>query len=261
MVREDRRSALTDETKPPCQKCGMVHKACSMHRHSDGMPCGRWPLKGALRCRVHGGAASGNIEAAKRRAPEADVRKLLPPRKDWTKVENSLDELYDLASESRAFREALADRVAGLDDMGTKDTFDREDIRAVVQVYLQAVEQSAKISSSIARLNIDERRLALQERQMALVKGTILHALALLCVPMSDTRLDDVMPVAVTHAACGGRVGDLGAWRDTCTEGCVVARSPWREHVPAGERRRSKGVEYSARPRSDAALDRRTGRK
>jgi hypothetical protein len=115
-------------------------------------------------------------------------------------VESSLDELFDLARESRAFREALAERVAQLDDAGTRDDFGRETVRATVQVYVQAIEQSARINASIARLQVDERRLALDEKRDQLMKLALLHALAALGVPMTDVRLDDVMPRAVQAA-------------------------------------------------------------
>jgi hypothetical protein len=131
---------------------------------------------------------------------EADVRRLLPPRAEWPKVESSLDELFDLARESRAFREALAERVAELDDAGIRDDFGRETVRATVQVYVQAIEQSARINASIARLQVDERRLALDEKRDQLMKLALLHALAALGVPMTDVRLDDVMPRAVQAA-------------------------------------------------------------
>jgi hypothetical protein len=149
---------------------------------------------------VHGGATRTTEAANARRTLEADVRRLLPPRENWPKVESSLDELYDLAAEARAFREALAERVAQLGDAGTRDQFGRETVRAVIQVYVQAIEQSAKIATSIARLGIDERRLALSAQHDQLMKLALLHALAALGVPMTDSRLDVVMPQAVQRA-------------------------------------------------------------
>ena len=142
---------MTDQ-RPPCAKCGQVHKRCAAHRHADGAPCGRAASRGGVRCRVHGGAAPKTVAAIHRRGLEADVRKLLGPRETWPSVESSLDELYDLAREAKAFREALSERVAELDDVGHRDTFDRESVRAVVEVYLRALEESTKINTAIARL-------------------------------------------------------------------------------------------------------------
>jgi hypothetical protein len=121
---------------------------------------------------VHGGATRKTIVANARRTLEADVRSLLPPREKWPKVESSLDELFDLARESRAFREALAERVAQLDNAGIRDDFDRETVRATVQVYVQAIEQSARINASIARLQVDERRLGGKWRTWPGVQGS-----------------------------------------------------------------------------------------
>jgi hypothetical protein len=154
-----------DDPRPTCTKCRQVHKRCAAHRHLDGAPCGRAASRGGVRCRVHGGATRNTLVANARRTLEADVRTLLPPREKWPKVESSLDELFDLARESRAFREALAERVAQLDDAGIRDDFGRETVRATVQVYVQAIEQSARINASIARLQVDERRLALDEKR------------------------------------------------------------------------------------------------
>src|SRR5689334_20201837 len=117
------------DQRPPCAKCGQVHKWCAAHRRADGAPCGRPASRGGVRCRVHGGATPATVRANARRTLEADVRTLLPPRAQWPKVESSLDELYSLAGEAKAFRDALSERVAELEDVGHRDTFDRESVR------------------------------------------------------------------------------------------------------------------------------------
>ena len=75
------RNPYVDRTPQPCD-CGKPHvtihghRSCSVHRKSDGEPCPTAPLDGGKVCRMHGGGARQNREAAAKRLEKAKTEAL-----------------------------------------------------------------------------------------------------------------------------------------------------------------------------------------
>ena len=75
------RNPYVDRTPQPCD-CGKPHvtihghRSCSAHRKSDGEPCPTAPLDGGKVCRMHGGGARQNREAAAKRLEKAKTEAL-----------------------------------------------------------------------------------------------------------------------------------------------------------------------------------------
>jgi hypothetical protein len=67
---QERRNAGVAGDRPPCEKCGLVHKGCSAHtKHGPnvGKPCGAQVRLGQTNCPKHGGNNPAQRKAAKDR--------------------------------------------------------------------------------------------------------------------------------------------------------------------------------------------------
>lgn len=137
---------------------------CKAHNKS-GKPCGGWAIKGATVCYHHGGAAPQVRRAAAQRVELARVNaEVLAHLQEATPI-RSLREVYaellEVAGVARAWRQILTKRVSELKNVGYKAERGEQQIRADVQLFERALDRSAKIGELIARLNLDERKAAL----------------------------------------------------------------------------------------------------
>lgn len=110
---------------------------------------------------MHGGSSPQAREAAKRRlAVQAARRKLAEV--DVEPVGDPFLALESLASEAMALRGLLAERVAAIED--TPDA-KPADMRAEWRAYGEALDRAERFVRDMASLGLDERRVALSERQ------------------------------------------------------------------------------------------------
>lgn len=150
-------------------------RRCSARR-SNGQPCKNRPLIGATVCRVHGGSAPQVKAAAARRLAESKARRALDDV-GVREVDNPLHELRALTGEVVAWKDALANHVAALEDRYRySDAKGAEQLRAEVALYERAMDRAAKLLETWARLGLDamlaEADLRVRDAQRdALVRG------------------------------------------------------------------------------------------
>jgi hypothetical protein len=136
----------------------------------NGEPCRRPPVRGALVCFQHGGQLPPVKKAAAVALTEEKVRREISSMRDvpqMTGVHDLYTELLEVASACRQWRKLLQDRVSYLNNLGYSTLESGEQVRADVLLFERALERSAKVGEMLARLNLDERKAALDERMAA----------------------------------------------------------------------------------------------
>lgn len=154
-----------------------VRKCTSPKR--DGSPCGSPPVKGALVCFQHGGQLPPVKKAAAKKLAEESVRKEIESMRDiapMTGIRDVYSDLLEVAAVASVWRKLLQDRVSYLNNLGYSTLESGEQVRADVMLFERALERSAKIGESLARLNLDERKQSLDER-MAAQLGMVIKAI------------------------------------------------------------------------------------
>lgn len=148
-----------------------ITKHCTSPKR-NGEPCRRPPVKGALVCFQHGGQLPPVRKAAAVALTEEKIRREISSMRDiapMTGVGDIYNELLEVASACRQWRLLLQDRVSYLQNLGYSTLESGEQVRADVMLFERALERSAKVGESLARLNLDERKAALDERTAAQV--------------------------------------------------------------------------------------------
>jgi hypothetical protein len=135
--------------------------------------------------------------------------KLIPDPEDRAKITDPIGTLFELAEEAQAMKDTLGvivNEVAGLegkglgyrggmffDDEGRLQGVGTEQTRAEFMAYERAVERLGKMLIDIARLDLDTRRLRVEEwhrDQLAAMLGVLLPAvLARAGLDFSDGRV------------------------------------------------------------------------
>lgn len=153
-------------------------------------------MRGQLVCRYHGGAAPQNRAAAERRLAEAETREVLAKSlreaRPMAGIGDVYDELLAVGGVARTWRQVLQGRVEELKTYGYDSNLGTEQLKTDVALFERALERSAKIGEALARLNLEERRTALDERlagQLATCVTAILSDLDLTPEQQAKARL------------------------------------------------------------------------
>lgn len=149
---------------------------CSARR-TNGEPCKNRPMRGQAVCRKHGGAAPQSRAAAARRQVETEARAVLAEL-GVPAVGDPLEALLKLAGQVLAWQSATAALVNGLEDgIRYRGANGAEQLRAEISLYERAMDRAVAVLSAIARLNIDERLVAVTEKQADAMVNAINAAL------------------------------------------------------------------------------------
>ncbi|MFE5140318.1 hypothetical protein ACFRDV_22020 [Streptomyces fagopyri] len=159
-------------------------RRCTAHKKGQGgrkgPRCKAWARKGQTVCGAHGGKAPQNLKAGKRRVVEAELeeetRRALAVL-DVPPVENPLTALSQLAGQVLAWKDRLAARVNGLEQIRYTDDKRAEQLRSEVALYERAMDRCVNVLGTIGRLRIDERLAAISEQQATVVIEAIEAAL------------------------------------------------------------------------------------
>ena len=133
-------------------------------------PCKLWAMKGLTVCYRHGGSNPTTRAAGDRRVAEDKVEKKarqLASLFDVVPVDNPLAALSQHIGEEVLFKDILATLVKDLhtDDIRYKDARGAEQLRSEVVVYERALGRVGDRLVAYAKLNIDERLAAIEEKQ------------------------------------------------------------------------------------------------
>lgn len=153
---------------------------CRAHSKRTKERCGNWAMKEQKVCKWHGGGAKQNMAAAAERIATKKIIKYaaenLKGDVAFTSIRDVYNELLDAAGTAKTWRLILQQRVAEMDSFGYAGVT-AEQIKAEVQLFERAVDRTVHISETIARLNLDERRQALDEHMGMMVADVIRNVL------------------------------------------------------------------------------------
>lgn len=161
-----------------------------------GDPCGKWAIRGLTVCKMHGGHAPQARRAAAEYLIRQKALRLIPAPQDRAQITDVVGTLFELAEEMQAMKDVLAvivNETAGTagkglgyrggmvfdDDTGRLMGTGTEQTRAEFMAYERAVERLAKQLIDIARLDLDTRRLRVEEwhrEQIQQMAGMLLAA-------------------------------------------------------------------------------------
>lgn len=156
-------------SKPPPQKCVATS-------NRTGNRCAKWAIRGGLVCNTHGGS-TGHVKAkAAERLIEAEAMAMVS-RMNIQAVENPLLELKLLAGRVLAWERVFDQKRQQLEEWRYTHG-SGEQLRSEVAVVERAMDRAASVLTMIAKLNLDERLVRLEEAKAALVEKLILDVFA-----------------------------------------------------------------------------------
>jgi hypothetical protein len=135
-------------------------------------------MRGQFRCDLHGAKSPRALAAGRRRLSEADARETLARLGEAsTVVTDPVRVLQEIAGEALELKDLLRERVARLTAL-RYETGAGEQTRGELQAYERALDRTAKICESLAKLGLDERAQRLTEQTGAILMGLTLATFA-----------------------------------------------------------------------------------
>ena len=129
------------------------------------------------RCRKHFGNAPNVIKAAERERTEAEARRVLTGIGEHEPVTDPVDQLQRLAGRAVRWLDVLESIIVDLERL-RYSTKTAEQIDGRIVVFERAMDRCSTILQGLARLNLDERSVRVQEAQVAILAGALHQALA-----------------------------------------------------------------------------------
>ena len=153
---------------------------CAAKAKATGEQCKKAPIRGANVCRSHGGAAAQVQLAAKRRL-EIQSATALVASYSHEPLSDPVSALLAVGSEIIALKDELARRASELDSLAVTDRNGAQQVAAVLQAYLQSLAQASDTLVKINRLNLEARRVFVQEAQVAACISALRRAVGKNC--------------------------------------------------------------------------------
>jgi hypothetical protein len=156
------------------------YRQCKATSKQSGERCKRRVSPGATVCAIHGGKAPQVIAKAQERLVEAESRVLLERLGAPDSLGNPVDELLAIGAEARSWLTVLRERVSELNSLTSTDKLAVERERAVVTLYERALDRTGRLLAELVKLNLDARRVAIDEMQTEMIFRALTAALATL---------------------------------------------------------------------------------
>jgi hypothetical protein len=137
-------------------------------------------MSGQAVCRMHGGAQQSGREKGKMVVAERKLNDQLSQLAEShlaVPVDNPLGALQQLAGECVQLKDIFAQRVAKLKAPGYASKAG-EQLRSDMAVYERALDRTSKVLTDIARLNIDDRLVRIEEQQAELMVAIFIEAVS-----------------------------------------------------------------------------------
>jgi len=180
---------------------GRVYQSvkCTGTRSTDGQPCRAWAIDGGTVCVAHGGAAPQVKAKAATRVAERKTEAILARITDYEPITDPVSELERLAGRVVRWLDVLEGIVADLHRL--RYTTQAEQIDGRIIVFERAMDRAGKILTDLARLNLDERAVKLQETQVAILAGALAEALSEAGLPQEARQAITVRVAELVAAA------------------------------------------------------------
>lgn len=175
-------------------------RRCTARSKQSGQRCRRAAIVGGSVCHFHGGGAPQVRRVALRRVAEANAVRFLGAEADIVPVSDPVGALMHLAGEVEALRAILRDELAGA-DFDTADDRRGGQAAAVLAAYVTVLDKTLRVMSALARLDIADRRVTVEERTAEVLVTVIAATLADLGV---DPRQEDIRQVVRSHLTALG---------------------------------------------------------
>ena len=149
---------------------------CTARAKSTGQQCQRAAIQGGTVCYVHGGGSARVRDAAQRRLAartlEADARAVLA-YEATEPIGDPVLELALLAAEVKATVRAIGARVNALQDVRFESLTGTEQVRAELTLLGEYQDRLARMLTALGRLDLDGRRVRINEAQAAVLVAAV----------------------------------------------------------------------------------------
>lgn len=125
----------------------------------------------------------------------------------YTEIDNPYAELYKLAGQTVAWKDALAEKIAELTEAGYEGR-NGEEIKADVQLFTAAIVETRQVLTAIAKLDVEERMVKIAEAQAIMIAETLSRVLDSLGLSHA-TQLQARSAVAERLRIVGGSTAPL----------------------------------------------------
>ena len=139
---------------------------CHAHNKSGGM-CGRPAMKNQKVCRYHGGASPLAVRAAERRVLVAEIEEqarkeqVLGPQERYKSPQDAIAGLYRVADRAEWMLDFLTKKIQAMNEIRWRS--DSEQLRAEADLWDRTLAKQTTTLSSIIKLALNERQIALDE--------------------------------------------------------------------------------------------------
>lgn len=148
-------------------------KKCGARTRAGG-ECRRYALKGTNRCEFHGGKSPQAQRKAQERLAEQAARRVLADLGEPVEpVVDAVGALESLAGECVALTSILRQKVAALETIRYSSSQSFEQLRGEVSAYIAMLGRTESVLSKIVSLNLDARRVQLDEARVLLVVAAL----------------------------------------------------------------------------------------
>lgn len=173
------------------------HESILFHWEMIDDRCPMWAIRGGKVCYHHGGANQDVIARAQTRVRtreiEAYAGKVLA-QEGLETVEDPLQELSKMATQSKALMDALGARVNSLQELEHFDAKNSPTIKAEVQMYERAMDRTARLLEALVKAGYTERQIKIQETEALMIAGVIKRTIAALgLTPEQQTRAQSIL--------------------------------------------------------------------
>ena len=148
---------------------------CTATVRRTGERCRKYPIRFAKVCLAHGGGAGQVRRKAAQREQYALALAELQDR-GYEPMADPVAEQLRLASESVAFKDLMAQRVAELTHLSSVDRTGAETVSAVLSVYQASLKDAAQLLTQINRLDLAERKFIADNLQLVTLAEAIRRA-------------------------------------------------------------------------------------
>jgi hypothetical protein len=169
-------------------------RQCIAKCKKSGERCKNLAMKGGTVCRFHGGSVKRIRKHADKRYSLEEARKVIEAAASEdgaflpaaTDIEDPVTALMTLAAEAIALVRALRVHVDRLETVATEGGMYGEQVKPEIQAYLAAIHQAERTLTNLARLDLAERFVRLDEARADLVVLVIERVLKALGVDHKD---------------------------------------------------------------------------